>query len=121
MLPISSEIVSSSVSRFSISNSSCDSKDLTFSTSNSSFASKVEFLTMLRIENTNGNKMSKPMIPPKMRVDFFHFLEEVGPLWDEMDASSAAMIGSWEVFMVLVRMCQVGSTGKWHPIFWHLR
>ena len=85
-----------------------------------SFASKVEtscfkleFSTMLRIENTIWIKTRKTMMQPKMMVDFFHFLEKVGPLWDEMDASSAAMIGSWEVFMVLVRMCQVSNILKY--------
>ena len=62
------------------------------------------------IENT---KMTKPMMPPKMMVDFFHFLEEVDPLWDEMEASSSAMIGYWEVFMVLVMMCQVSNILKY--------
>ena len=41
------------------------------------------------------------MMLPKMKVDFFHFLEEVDPLWDEIEASSSAKIGSLEIgFMI---------------------
>ena len=65
---------------------------------------KLEFST---VKNTVGIKtMSKTMMPPKMMEDFFHFLEEeVDPFW--MDASSSAMIGSWEVSIVVLvrRMC----------------
>ena len=45
--------------------------------------------------------MTKSMMRPKMKVDFFHFLEEVDPLWDEIEASSSAKIGSLEIgFMI---------------------
>ena len=50
-------------------------------------------------------------MPPKMKVDFFHFFEEVDPLWDEMEASSSAKIGSSEIgFMIfLLMLCQVSN------------
>ena len=53
-------------------------------------------------------------MPPKMKVDFFHFFEEVDPLWDEMEASSSAKIGSSEIgfmiFLVMMMMlCQVSN------------
>ena len=104
----------SMVLAFSASDSSCDwkffsfaSMVLAFSASDSSFAFKVEFSIMLRIENTIWIKTSKPMMPPKIKVDFFDFFD---PLWEEIEASSH--IGSWKVFMILVWMCQVS-------IFWN--
>ena len=55
-------------------------------------------------------------MPPKMNVDFFHFLEEVDPLCEEMEASSSAKIGFWEMFSMIFGDVVVVSGLKYSKI-----